>query len=206
MILDFILIFTVVLSVFMGYKKGFAQTLLSFFVFVFSIALVSGIYSYLGDTIFESDYGTKFVSNVSQGIQEHIENAENDILESVPYLSLLGLGKSGNNNVNTKSIADSLAVKSFKAIIAIPLIIISFIILKIVVFILRHLIKKTTSLPIIRSVDSILGCLCGFLTGVIGFILIYAIAGYIQYIPEFDFIKEQFSSSLIAMAVKDYIF
>lgn len=208
MILDFILIFTVVVSVFMGYKKGFAQTLLSFAVFLFSIAIVTGIYSYLGDTFFESDYGMKMLSNVSQSIEEHIGNAENDILKSAPYLSVLGLRKENDSAtaINNKSIADTLASKSLRAMMAIPLVIISFIILKILVFILRQLVKRTTSLPIIRSVDSILGSVCGLLTGVMASILIYVIAGYIQYIPELDFVKEQFSSSLIATVVNDFIF
>ncbi len=208
MIFDFILIFTVVISIFMGYKKGFAQTLLSFAVFLFSIAIVTGIYSYLGDTLFESDYGVKMLTNVSQSIEEHLENAENDILKSAPYLSIFGLGKDDGKPtaINNKSIAYTLASKSLRAIMTIPLVIISFISLKILVFILRQLVKRTTSLPIIRSVDSLLGSVCGLLAGVIASMLIYVIAGYIQYIPELDFVKEQFSSSLIAIAVNDFIF
>ena len=203
MVLDFILIFAVIFSAFLGMKKGFSQMLLTCLVFLGSIAFVIIIYSFLGDVILKSEYGQNIYSSISGSIEEYITAKENDIIDNAPYLSVLGLNDVFEKN---KEFFDDITLKTIRALLAIPLLIISYFILKILVYFVRKILRKTTSLPIIHGIDSILGGVCGVLSGFILSGIIYFISSYIQLVPMFEFVREQFSSSYIVLLINDFVF
>ena len=62
---------------------------------------------------------------------------------------------------------------------------------KILLFYMRRLISKTTSLPVIGGIDSILGALVGGLIGIVIIVVLYFVIGYIQFLPSMNYIKQQ---------------
>lgn len=199
MFLDFIIILIILISAFSGYKKGFAQMLVSLGAFVLSMFLVAGIYNYLGDAFFASDYGTSLVESVSQGIGEKITDTAN-FTANVPFLSGIIKGAAEDGGV-----VYMLSQKALKTLLTIPLLIISFLLLKLLLFSLRKILSKTTELPLISTVDSLLGLVLGAIFGVGITAVSYFILGYIQLLPSMDFISRQFDSSLIIALINDIL-
>ncbi len=199
MFLDFLIILIFLIAAFSGYKKGFAQMLISLGAFVLSIFLVAGIYNYLGDAFFASDYGASLVENVSQGIGDRIADAAN-FSSNVPFLSGVIKGAADDGGI-----VYTLSQKVLKTLMAVPLLIISFILLKLLLFSLRKIVSKTTSLPLISTVDSLLGLALGAIWGFAILAVSYFIFGYIQLLPSMDFISRQFDSSLIITLINDIL-
>ncbi len=199
MLFDFLIILIFLIVAFSGYKKGFAQMLISLGAFVLSIFLVAGIYNYLGDAFFASDYGTSLVESVSHGIEERITDAAN-FTDNVPFLNGVIKGAAENSGI-----VHTLAQKAIKTLMTIPLLIISFILLRLLLFSLRKIVSKTTTIPIISTVDSMLGLALGAVSGVIIVAVSYFILGYIQLLPSMDFITKQFDSSLIIALINDIL-
>ena len=202
MILDFVLILILALSVFLGYKKGFSQMLISCLVFIFSLIIVVSLYNYLGDVFFASEYGTELLQKVADGIAQRLDSFKQGVFENIPFLAtLLGSNSSGDSNV----LAMTLAEKALKTALAIPLIIVAYILMQVVVFFIRRIVKFTTKLPVIGFVDAILGSACGFLTGIIIVALLYFAIGYVQLIPSMEFLRQQYDSSFIVVLINDFL-
>ncbi len=199
MVLDFIFIFLIIFSLFVGYRKGFTQMLLSCAVFLFSIVLVAGIYNYLGDFFLQSEYGEALLNDAAKGMGEYVSNFETSIETQVPFLS----GLINTDNTSGNVIAQSLAEKAIKSLMTIPLLIVSFVLLKLLVFLVRSIVTKTTTLPVVGTVDSLLGSICGLMVGILVVSVLYFILGYIQILPSMAFIKEQFDSSFIVILIND---
>ncbi len=206
MILDFILILVMVSAVFWGYRKGMSQMIITCIVFLFSIAIVAGIYNYLGDMLFNSEYGLQKTNALSSAIGERIHDFEDKALESAPYLSILGISKSDDSLIDVDDISHKLAKKVLKTVLSIPLLLLSFILLKLIVFLLRKILKKASQLPVLHGIDSLLGSICGLFMSVIFAALTIFVLSYIQFIPSFTFLSEQFDGSIVVLIINDFIF
>jgi len=207
MLLDFVFIFIVIISILLGYRKGFSQMLLSCAIFLFSIVIATSIYNNLGDYFLKSEYGSELHASVSSSIGEHLADMENSAIENVPYLALIGISSDNNEQlIDIREISDKLSLKAIKAALVVPLLILTYILLRMLIFVIRIILKKATELPVIHGIDSLLGSVCGLIMGIISMILIYMLISYIQFVPAFKFINEQFSSSLIVLTINDFIF
>lgn len=206
MILDFILIFIVVTSVLLGYRKGMSQMLLSCAVFLFSIIIAMSVYNYISAQFLKSDYGVKLHDTIASGISEQIKEIENNAVEKAPYLALIIPNSNEENNTGMDDVSDKLANKAIKVVITIPLLIASFVLLRLAIFLFKALLSKATKLPVIHGIDALLGSFCGLLMGIICMSLTYLLASYIQFIPSMEFIADEFSSSLIVLLINDFIF
>ncbi len=199
MILDFLLIFVFLLCVLLGSKKGFSQMLISCGVFLFSIILIAGIYNYLGELFFSSEYGSLALEKVTQSIDEKVFDIDSQLSSNVPFLN----GIFTKSFQNAGDFAVPLAQKILKTLISIPLIILSFVILKLLVYIVRKIVLKTSSLPVISTIDSLLGGICGAIFGILSVGIMYYILAHIQFLPSLKYIREQFDSSLLVLFLND---
>ena len=198
MLIDFIIIFVFVFTVFWGYKKGFSQMLISLVVFALSIFLVWGMFSFIGNAFFESDYGRKIVSDTAKGIETEIS----DITELGNDFQFL---RSILDNSDVSATSKVLAKQSLKAVIALPLLIISFILLRLLLFFIRHVVSKTTKLPVIRGFDSLFGAMLGVIAGISVIAVLYFSMGYTQILPSMTFIKKQLDASYIMILINSIL-
>ena len=194
MLLDFIIIFVFLIIVCLGYKKGFSQMLISLGAFLFSFFLVWAIFNFIGDAFFESDYGTKLTSDIAKGMETRISEIT-DIGSGFDFFD------TSSEKAEPSGFLDFLAKKVLRAIFSIPLLIISFIVLKLLIFLLRRILKKTTKLPVIGTLDSWLGAALGAVIGVFVVTVLYFVLGYVQVLPAMDFLKEQFAESYIVIFI-----
>ena len=208
MFLDYILIFIIVLAVFIGYRKGMSQMIITCIVFLFSIAIVAGIYNQLGNAFFESDYGLQKTDELSTAISERLYNFEDKALENAPYLSVLGISKSESSPslIDIDGISLKIAKKALKTVFSIPLLLLSFFILKLTVFLLKKIVKRASRLPVLHGIDSLLGSLCGLFISIILVALSIFALGYLQFIPSLSFMAQQFDSSIVVLIINDFIF
>ena len=198
MFLDFLIVFIFLLVVFMGCKKGFAQMLISLGALILSVFLVAGIYNFIGDSFFNSDYGIGLVDKVSESVEEQIS----DMLSATDEIPLLGSffkvdAISENGTIRT------LAEKILRTAFAIPTLIISFLILKILLFSIRKIVSKTSELPVIGTIDSLLGAVLGLIMAVVITWALCFSLGYIQLLPSMSFLREQIESSYIIILMND---
>jgi len=203
MFLDFVFILVLAISVFFGYKKGFSQMLISCLVFIFSLVLVVCIYNYLGDVFFGSEYGSALLQKVAEGISQKLDSFSQSVFNNIPFIGTL-LGEGSSQLADTDAVSLTLAQKSLKVLLAIPLAVIAYILLKILIFFVRRVVKFTTNLPVLGFVDSLLGSCCGFLTGIIIVAVLYFVLGYVQLIPSMEFLRQQFDSSFLVVLINDF--
>ncbi len=194
MLLDFIIIFVFLIIVSLGYKKGFSQMLLSLGAFLLSFFLVWAIFNFIGDAFFESEYGNKLTSGIAEGIETRISEFT-DIGSDFSFFD------TNAENAEPNAFSAFLAKKVLKAILSIPLLIISFILLKLLIFLLRRIVATTTKLPVVGTLDSLLGSVLGAIIGVFVVTVLYFVLGYVQVLPAMDFLKEQFAESYIVIFI-----
>lgn len=203
MILDFILIFTIVICLFMGYKNGITQMLISIVIFIFSITIVTQVFGHLEAEFFDSEFGSGMVDDVSNGINGEIDSLRDTITENSPFL-----GKylfNDDSRQATENAVKDLSKKSVQVIVTVPMIIISFIIFKLLLSLVKFLASKTTNIPIIGGIDSILGSICGLVVGIVLVWLIYMSVCYLQFLPSAAFLKNQIDDSLVLMVINDFL-
>lgn len=207
MLLDFIFIFILLSITLSGYRKGFSHMAISFFAFVVSIILVFFIYDYAGDALLESEYGKEMQGVISENINEQFEKIEDNAIENVPYIaSISTMTSNGDKIIEFSKLSDSIAKNSVKSLLSLPVILLSFAIMKLIIYIVRCVVRKTTSLPIIHGADCVLGAMCGFLLGVFTIAITFLLLSFIQFIPSMALIREQFNSSAIVLLINDFIF
>ena len=129
MLFDFFVVFMFFIILFCGYKKGFSQMLLSLGTFLLSIFLVFGIFKYISDTFFTSDYGTKLTTDVAESIETRVLEIAGDGCSFYFLTSFLD-----NNPNEINEISQALAKKALTSLVSIPLLIISFVLLTILIF------------------------------------------------------------------------
>ncbi len=200
MILDTIFIFIILSLTFRGFKRGFSQMLITFGVFILSVALSFAAFGKIGDNISKSKYFSKPYLSVSQTVEKQFENLENQTIENVPYLASV----SKHISDNTK-FSDSLTENAVASAVTLPLIAMLYIAIRLLAFGLRFVIKGTTSLPIVHGMDCILGAFCGLLMSVLAVGVLFFLLSYAQFVPSFGFIKDQFDSSGFVLLINDFI-
>lgn len=200
MILDTIFIFIILSLTFRGFKRGFSQMLISFGVFILSVALSFAAFGKIGDSISNSKYFSKPYMSASQTIEKQFKNLENQTIENLPYIA--SVSKYINDN---DKFSDSLTKNAIASTVTLPLIAMLYIAIRLLAFGLRFVVKGTTSLPIVHGMDCILGAFCGLLMSVLVFVVLFFLLCYVQFVPMFNFIKEQFDSSGFVLLINDFI-
>lgn len=196
------------MAVFIGYRKGMSQMIITCVVFLFSLAIVAGIYNHLGNVFFESEYGLNKTNELSASISEKLYHIEDKALENAPYLSVLGISKSENDIsiIDIDQISIKIAKKVLKTVFSVPLLLLSFLILKLSVYLIKKFVKRASKLPVLHGIDSLLGSLCGLFISIIIVALSIFVLSYMQFIPSFTFLTQQFDSSVVVLIINDLIF
>lgn len=200
MILDTIFIFIILSLTFRGFKRGFSQMLITFGVFILSVVLAFTAFGKIGDSISKSEYFSKPYLSVSKTIDNQFENLEKQAIENVPYLASVSKLSSDNDNLS-----DTLAENAIASTVTLPLIAMLYIAIRLLAFGLRFVVKGTTSLPIVHGMDCVLGAFCGLLMSVLTAGILFFLLSYAQFVPSFNFIKDEFNSSGFVLIINDFI-
>ena len=192
MLFDFLVVFLFFIILFAGYKKGFSQMLLSLGAFFLSIFLVFGVFNYIGDAFFRSDYGAK----LTNGVAENIESRVLELTENGNTFHFLTDVVDANTD-KTSEISQVLAQKTIMALLSIPLLIISFVLVRILIFSIRCALSATTALPVVGGLDSVLGAILGAIIGIAIMFVLCFLTGYLQVLPSMGFIKNQLADSYL---------
>ena len=208
MILDTAFIFTVLSLTFRGFKRGFSQMLISFVVFVLSVIFAFSAYGKIGDSFVKSEKTSKLHTAISQTIEKQFETFENKSIETAPYLSSVTkfVFNSDSSDFGLDESANFIAENAFASTVTLPLIAFMYIAMRFIAFLIRLAVKKTTSLPVVHGVDCLLGAACGLVMSVLVIAVLFYLLSYVQFIPLFDFLKEQIDTSGIMLIINDLIF
>ncbi len=196
MILDFSLILVFILSIMIGYRKGFTQMLISCIVFLFSIFIVWNISGYLSNLVLNSAFGESLLLRAKDGILKGIESSDKLILQNLPFQTHISTD-------DASKISEQLASNAIKALLSVPLTVISFFLMTVLVSFIRKIVRNTTRLPIVGQLDSVLGLFFGILSGIVlaGFICFILIQ--IQFLPSLSGLKHQIDTSFFAIFLSD---
>ena len=196
MILDFSLILVFILSILIGYRKGFTQMLISCIVFLFSIFIVWAISGYLSELVINSDFGENILLKTKEGISKTLESSDKFVMQNLPFQTSISMDNVGKT-------AEQLAKNAFKALLSIPLTVVSFFLLKVLVSVARKIARNTAKLPIVGHLDSVLGLFFGLLSGTVLVGFIYFVLIQIQFLPSFGGLKQQIDTSYIVILISD---
>ncbi|MBO5928520.1 MAG: CvpA family protein [Clostridia bacterium] len=183
-ILDGIVILLLVISLILGYRRGFIRTAIQLagYVFAFLVALslsqtvAKFVYDGFIDEGIRQSIGTAFTENAGNTVTEKVEG----VLDTLPDFLKTALSK----NENVQNTLATITEKTENTVTAVTETIISQIIRPIVVTLLRFvaflilflllllivallgkLVKPVSKLPLIRQVDGTLGLLLGLVKG-----------------------------------------
>lgn len=206
MVLDFFFIFTILFATYNGYYKGFSHIFLSFIIFLVSVAVALFAFDFVNDLFMETKFAKDLFNNISSTVEYDLEKIEDDAIENVPYLSSLYKTDSDESILEFSNLSDSIAEKAIRSLISIPIILLVFLLTKFFIKLIRVIVIRAVSLPIISGTDSFLGSICGLLMGIVLVGIMYSVMSFLQFIPDFYALKHQFNTSAFVLLINDFIF
>lgn len=187
-IIDVIVILIILLSVFMGYKKGFIKTVINLASFFVAIALALMFYKPLAVILTENtEIDDWIISNIASSEEEKTINEENiendfvsnddvaendnkilDILNNLPSTITENAGLEEIKN-NAKQ---EIAYKVSELIMNLLSLILIYVVVKVTLLIASIVLNGIMQIPVLKQLNEILGMAIG---AVIGFIQIYMV-------------------------------
>ena len=159
LIIDIVIIAIVVLSIFLGYKKGLVALSIQLFAFIIAVVITFILYQPV----------TNFIVNAT-GIDEAIQNAilekANDIIQEDSEMSNTIVEEGKNDMVPEKARTKTINIITFVVVILL------FLIVKIGLRFVTALANVVTKLPILKQANEVGGIVYGFIRGLL---IIYVI-------------------------------
>lgn len=179
MILDIIVIAIIILSLIIGYKLGAARALLTLVGYIVSFLLATFFGEYLANFIYSTYLGPSIVTSVSDSISNQFDNSLVSI-EQLPAfvrfsINLTGFDCDLSKYKDTSTVPQAIASGFESAVKPIVISVLSFVLIAVIflivfllyrIFILKILLKLF-KLPIIHSIDSVLGAVCSLIIAVL---------------------------------------
>ena len=198
LVLDLLVLLILIGTVVFGYRRGFIQTMMQLAVWVVSFALALLLSAPIANAVFDGCMADGIESSLSESLQgaELLAPAEQleTLLEDLPaplaailanneglQEALQDLEENGTTTADAvaRSVVDKVVRPVAVTLLRFVVFLILFIVLLIVLRLVRKLIKPLSGLPLIRTVDGILGAVLGAAKGCI---YIFAVVSIIQII------------------------
>ncbi len=186
MIVDIILAVVILLFAALGVYRGAAKTILSFAAVLIAACAAFILSEILAEVIFDAFLRQAIADRISQSLTQAYANEtaglSASIIEAIPTYAVSALSYFGVTDASLESYcSDAVAAASDKAAISIAdalrpsvtgavasmLSIVLFVILLVVLLWVAKLLSRVFTLPLIRTVDSILGVAVGLIQGLI---------------------------------------
>ena len=200
-IIDLIILALIVLSVFLGYKKGLAKSLIKILSFFIAIIIAAVFYKPVANLVIEKTL-------IDENIKESVINIVKDDIEetgevkedtNLPETMVNYINDSVKNAVNdtkdkiVENVADGIATTAINVGSAIAL----FIVVRIALLIVSLLSNILTDLPLIKQVDKTGGIIFGLLRAIIFISIIFAIISFISPLIEDTGIVTMINNSFV---------
>ena len=221
-LIDFILIVIIVLSAFIGYKRGLVKTVVSLISFFVAIGIALLFYKPLAviltekteidDWIIERIVAEKEVSGdvndieavEVQAIAEETQNKEKELslentLEELPEIIVSSIEINGIKE-NAKK---ELAQKVSELIMKLMSLIIIFVVVKVTLFISEFILNGVMKLPVLKQINEVLGMSLGAVIGFVEMYLALAAIAFISSIADISFVVEAIKASALASVMFD---
>lgn len=194
--IDLLVLMLMVLSTYLGYKKGFLKTITGLISIILSLVLAVTLYPCVEEFIMD----TPVYSTVYENVQEHITTPDvesNKISDygagtlNLPRNFLSKMQKNANDT--QKDIAVSIAESTANSAVKILSMLAVFLLARLLIFLALLIFGFIKKLPLIGWSDRMLGLLFGFVRG---FLLVYLLLTLITVSAHFK------SDNFMAKAVK----
>ena len=164
-IVDLIIIATVLLFVFIGYKKGLTGSLIKLLSFIIAVALAFMLYKPVANMIIEN---TEIDDNIKATITRTFnkeDSNKNDEEKSEPSNIMENVSKEIENATN--EVKTTMIEETTKTIINVASAIVIYIAVRIILLIVSLFAKQITKLPRLKQVDEIGGIAYGAVEGIV---------------------------------------
>lgn len=208
-IVDIIIAILLLVSVLLGYRRGFVKTVFSCFSVVIALVIAALLGSHVGSFIKESDIYDDMTKDVRQELygffektmEEGIDNADEldrklDESPAIKSLERLGVDVDAlfesyklavsDGAGNVRSLAVKIVTQKVMSALANALgTLITFVVALIVLKLLSKLLDGVSKLPVLNSINKIAGIAAGAILGILGvFSACMALEILLPYIPE----------------------
>ena len=164
-IVDLIIIATVLLFVFIGYKKGLTGSLIKLLSFIIAVALAFMLYKPVANMVIEN---TEIDDNIKATITRTFnkeDSNKNDEEKSEPSNIMENVSKEIENATN--EVKTTMIEETTKTIINVASAIVIYIAVRIILLIVSLFAKQITKLPLLKQVDEIGGIAYGAVEGIV---------------------------------------
>lgn len=200
MVLDFVFIFVFLMACITGFKRGFTATALSFSAFLISIIATYFLCSIVYNCVIEEEFGKKLEMNVTEYISDKFEDTTENGAESIKLPAFI---KKEINKENSP--VNAVAQKTVKLILSAATLLISYLLIRLAIYIAKKFLHSVTSLPVIHQTDIITGLVFGMLIGIIRCAILYILMGLVTVIPNLNYLENQYYSSVVVTLISDFI-
>lgn len=164
-IVDLIIIATVLLFVFIGYKKGLTGSLIKLLSFIIAVALAFMLYKPVANMVIEN---TEIDDNIKATITRTFnkeDSNKNDEEKSEPSNIMENVSNEIENATN--EVKTTMIEETTKTIINVASAIVIYIAVRIILLIVSLFAKQITKLPLLKQVDEIGGIAYGAVEGIV---------------------------------------
>lgn len=204
MIIDIIIIVLIILSTFLGYKKGLVGVAFKILSFILALLITLILFKPVSNYIINN---TKIDETIQSAIIEKLSgskiNDEGKIDKEnaqIPEVMIDYINKSIDDTVNqTKdNITTQIAINLTQSSINIITMVALFIVTRLILFVISLVLNAMTELPIIKQVDEIGGTIYGILRAIVLIYVIFAILTFVLPMIQNDNIMNTINNSIIA--------
>ncbi len=183
---DIIAIIIVVLMIFWGIKKGMAKAVLSLGSLILSLILALTLYPAISDFLSESVVGDYVHINVYKVFETQEADEPNvarqtlNLPQSIEKTLADAIEK--NTNAITETVAETVAGLAIKLLS----ILVVFVLVKVILWIISALLNLITKLPVIHSMNKLLGGVMGCCYGILIVYLLLALLTFTTTLKTFN--------------------
>lgn len=194
-ILDVILIAILVLSIFLGYKKGLIGVVFNFCAFLLAIIITGILYTPVTNIVIKNTEIDDNIRNaiVEKGVIENKETEDENIVNKYIQEYVTTLITNTTNDV----VEETAKIVSEK-VVAIGVAIVLFIAVRIGLILLKFVIEGIAKLPIIKQFDKAGGTIYGVIRGMFIIYIILAILFFVMSLNNSGMIASMINTSLLS--------
>lgn len=187
-LLDIAVLAALLAALAIGYKKGFALTIVKSCSYIISVIITGCFYKAASSYIAASKFGLFLTEKVEGILLKSMAQKTDELISDIalPQILKKGIadGEFFQNAVNT------LAQNITNAIITVITVIVLFVLLRFLLKVMKKPIKALASLPIIKHIDKFLGGAIGIIAGLFWVYTAMALIGASSFMPAVDYVAK----------------
>lgn len=190
-IIDLLLVAIVIISTFIGYKRGLINVIFSLCAFIISLVITFILYKPLTNFVIENTDFDEKIENIiiEKGITDTEKYETNEYVEK--YIS--------KSMTETKDeLVESTATIISERLIGIIIGIVLFLLIRIILILAKGIINGISNLPFIKQCNELGGLIYGILVGILIIYVLLAILFFVVSINNTGIISKAIDSSYIA--------